>query len=248
MRYWDIAERLREDIKKGIYKLGDRLPTEEQLGVAFGVGRYTTRQAVGLLADEGMVTRRTRAGSVVIALSPQTHYAQCAASVHELINYPAATIRKTLASGYVTVDHEEAELLRCGVGDSWFRLQSLRFSPDSQLPICYTQIYILPEYAGIIKHRKHDRIPIADQITEMYGIEVENAEMEVSASLVTESSSRLLKVPSGSAALTTVRRYARTDGTVFEVSRAVHPASRYTYSVQLRREAKRTNDRPQRLR
>lgn len=63
-----------------------------------------------------------------------------------------------------------------------------------------------------------------------------STDFEISASLVPEPSAALLKVPAGAAALTTIRRYADADGRLFEVSIAVHPAPRYSFNFQLRRE------------
>ncbi|MBA2961455.1 MULTISPECIES: GntR family transcriptional regulator [Ramlibacter] len=235
-RYWDIADALRQDIAGGRYAVGDKLPTEEQLVEAFGASRHTVREALRLLTEDGLISRRPRAGSLVIGQSPLAHFTQRVASIQELINYPATTERRPITSGYVQADHELAVLLRCAVGSSWFCIETLRFAAGSPLPLCHTHVYVRPEYAGIMKHRKHGALPFADQIADLYGVTAESTDFEISASLVEEGSATVLQVPAGSAALTTVRRYAGADGQVFEVSIAVHPAQRYTFNFHLKRE------------
>ncbi|CAA9438894.1 MAG: hypothetical protein AVDCRST_MAG51-3114 [uncultured Ramlibacter sp.] len=236
LRYWDIAQSLRRDIESGRYGVGDRLPTEEQLVESFGASRHAVREALRLLTEDGLISRRPRAGSMVIGLAPQVHFTQRVASMQEVLNYPSTTERRPVSSGYVTADHDLAGLLRCAVGTSWFRFETMRYAQGSPLPLCHTYVYVRPEFAGITRHKKHGVLPFADQIQDLYGVAAESTDFEISASVVSEATAGLLKVPVGSAALTTVRRYSSSDGRVFEVSVAVHPAQRYTFNFHLKRE------------
>lgn len=63
--YREIADELRQRIHTGIYQAKDRLPSIETLATEFGVARQTARDAIGVLADEGLVwTARGRAAVV----------------------------------------------------------------------------------------------------------------------------------------------------------------------------------------
>jgi GntR family transcriptional regulator len=236
LRYWDIADALRQDIAGGRYAVGDKLPTEEQLVEAFDASRHAVREALRLLTEDGLISRRPRAGSVVIAQSPLAHFTQRVASVEELLRYPPTTERRPVSTATVQADPELALLLRCTVGTPWFCIETLRFAAGSPLPLCHTHVYVRPEFAGIVDHPQHGTIMFADQIADRYGVTAETTDFEISASLVTGASAGVLNVPEGSAALTTVRRYADVDGRVFEVSIAVHPAQRYTFNFPMRRE------------
>lgn len=235
-RYWEIAELLRKDIEAGRYRVGDRLPTEEQLLEQFGASRHCIREALRLLTEDGLVSRRPRAGSTVIAATPPSHFTQRLASVQELLNYPTQTVRKTLSATYVVADHDLAAALKCSVGASWFRIQAVRIASGSAVPVCQTDIYIAPEFAGVTKHKKHELVPVADQIAEMFGKVADSTDIEISAGLVSKPAAQVLRVPVGSPALNVVRRYASSDGKVFEVTVSVHPAQRYTYNFHLQRE------------
>lgn len=50
-----IAESLQQDIRNGIFDAEGRLPTEAALAARFSVNRHTVRQALGHLADLGIV-------------------------------------------------------------------------------------------------------------------------------------------------------------------------------------------------
>src|SRR5690348_1843776 len=64
-RYREIAEGLRRKIMSGVYRPGDKLPTELELAHLHGVSRVTSAAALAALAREGLVERAPRRGTVV---------------------------------------------------------------------------------------------------------------------------------------------------------------------------------------
>ena len=56
-----LFDQLRQQILSGRLAPGDRLPSEREIGEAFGVGRTTVREAVGGLVSAGFVERNGRA-------------------------------------------------------------------------------------------------------------------------------------------------------------------------------------------
>lgn len=238
VRYWDIAETLRRQIRSGHYRLGDKLPPEEQLCLLFNASRHTLREALRTLTEDGLIFRRPRAGSVVIATNTVSRLTQTVASVNELLNYGSQTVRETSLTEYVQADHELAGRLKCPVGATWFHIEALRYAVGSSMPLCHTDIYILPMYADVVRHKRHLQIPIADQIEDMYGETAESTQIDIYASEIPEPIATRLKVDIGSPGLIVARRYANNSGTVFEVAFGVHAAHRYTYSFHL------TRDRP----
>jgi DNA-binding GntR family transcriptional regulator len=55
--YAQLAQIIRQRISNGTYAAGQRLPSEADLAKCFGLSAMTARQAVGVLAEEGLVTR-----------------------------------------------------------------------------------------------------------------------------------------------------------------------------------------------
>lgn len=64
-----IAGEVRRRIVEREWQQGERIPDEADLAVTFGVARATVNKALQLLADEGLLDRRRRAGTRV-ALNP----------------------------------------------------------------------------------------------------------------------------------------------------------------------------------
>ena len=63
--YAQLAQLLRQGISSGQYPPGSRLPAESALAQSFGVSAMTARQAVGVLAEEGLVKRMQGKGTFV---------------------------------------------------------------------------------------------------------------------------------------------------------------------------------------
>lgn len=64
-KYMQIAELLRKRIARGVWRTGDRLPTNEALMKEFDVSRITIREALALLIDEKLVEARQGMGTFV---------------------------------------------------------------------------------------------------------------------------------------------------------------------------------------
>lgn len=64
-----IAAEVRRRIADREWRQGDRIPDEADLAVEFGAARATVNKALQLLADEGLLDRRRRAGTR-IAINP----------------------------------------------------------------------------------------------------------------------------------------------------------------------------------
>ncbi|MGN9842739.1 FadR/GntR family transcriptional regulator [Nonomuraea sp. H19] len=64
------TQQLREEIMKGAWPVGTRLPGENALAKALGVGRSTVREALRALAGAGLVQARQGSGVFVIATEP----------------------------------------------------------------------------------------------------------------------------------------------------------------------------------
>jgi GntR family transcriptional regulator of arabinose operon len=60
-----IFEHLRRAIRTGVYKQGDRLPADQQIGKQFGASRPTVAKALNELQSVGLVERRVGSGTYV---------------------------------------------------------------------------------------------------------------------------------------------------------------------------------------
>lgn len=66
-RYVQLADVMRHRIKRGVWARGGTLPSIERLMQEFDVGRVTVRQAIQLLAKEGLLSPQRGRGTFVTA-------------------------------------------------------------------------------------------------------------------------------------------------------------------------------------
>ncbi len=72
-KYQQVADALRADILDGVYQKRMLLPTEQLLCQRFNVSRQTVRQALSVLATEGMIERRQGSGSHILQSHEASH-------------------------------------------------------------------------------------------------------------------------------------------------------------------------------
>ena len=63
--YEQIYREILKQIEDGTYRIGDRLPSEKELSDHYHVSRITSKKAVELLADAGLVVRMPGKGTFV---------------------------------------------------------------------------------------------------------------------------------------------------------------------------------------
>ena len=65
--YLQILHSMRTRLASGDWRVGDQIPTDEELMAHFGVSRFTVRAALDVLVADGIVKRYRRRGSFVVA-------------------------------------------------------------------------------------------------------------------------------------------------------------------------------------
>ncbi len=64
-KYEQLADKLRDDIFSGVYKKNEMIPSENTLQETYALSRYTVRQAIGVLVEEGLLRKERGAGTFV---------------------------------------------------------------------------------------------------------------------------------------------------------------------------------------
>src|SRR5438270_12420232 len=110
--YKTVAEALREQIGAGAFPPERRLPTDAELGSAFGVSRQTVRQAFGELVAEGLVYRVPGRGSFAVASPGGEKYLRSLGSVDDLLALAVDTEMEVIEPLALRVDVAAAARLR----------------------------------------------------------------------------------------------------------------------------------------
>jgi GntR family transcriptional regulator len=234
-RYLQVARTLRKEIVEGVYPVGTQLPTEHELCDRFAVSRYTVREALRRLRDDNLVSSRPRAGTMVVARAASNSYAQEVMSISDLLAFAAGAQFDIEYNAMVIIDEELAVHTGLPVGSEWLAVRGFRQADGTPEPICHTEYYINRAFAAVGRLLQRHNGPIFPLIEDLFGVSVAEVHQEIGAVVASAKLADELKVAIGSAALEMRRTYTTSDGETAQVTINTHPASRFRYSMTMRR-------------
>lgn len=235
-RYQKVADDLTKRIGSGKYPVGGHLPTEMELCRHYDISRHTVREALRQLRDAGLISRRRRVGTEVVARTPKPSYKQPTNSIGDLLQYAEETQLSILEMKPVAADASLAELLECREGTKWLRVNSLRAVPGDARPVCMTTAYLDFRLPNLEQNLAELSGPISAMLEKTYGIRIARIEQSIQAVKLGKRQAKLLRALDGSPALRAIRRYYDHNGRLIELSNAIHPGERFTYVTSLVRE------------
>ena len=234
-RYQALAQLLRARIANGHYPVGGLLPAETELCDEFRVSRFTVREALRHLADDGLLLRRQGSGTLVVAREPDRPYRQSLGTLADVHQYAHDT-QLTLGPGEAVNAADVPDGLLDGASGSWVHYAGLRTNPPLGLPICTTELYIDARYRDVEQRFGQGVGAIYRLIEDAFGIQVTEIQQEVRAVSLAPEAARRLRQPAGAPALRIVRRYYDAQGQLVEAAVNDHPAERLSYTMRLRRD------------
>ena len=144
--WFKIQSTLTDSIRSGAFKPGECLPTEADLRARFGCSRHTIRTALQHLADQGLISRRPKIGSVVLRADPDTHHAVLIGTPSEVLPAAEDQILRLSTSSLVTADRALAELIGLETGTALFCFSLVGYSVRSSdvWPVTCRMRYFVP--------------------------------------------------------------------------------------------------------
>jgi len=233
--YLQVARTLKEEIVSGLYMVGSLLPTEEELCKRFSVSRYTVREALRLLRDDGLVSSRQGAGTIVVPPRAAGSDIHQVTSINDLLAIGAGT-RFTIESiKTVVIDAKLAARAGLPGNGEWLEVCGYRHAEGADAPLCWAEYYINREFAAVGRLLQHHSGSIFALIENMFGINITEVDQQISATLITPALAANLHVKEGSAALEVRRAYKAAEGKIVQVTINTHPAASFQHSMTMRR-------------
>lgn len=230
-RYTVIADYLRELIEES--SPGDRLPSDSDLCERFGVSRMTARQAVQLVAADGLIERRRGAGTFVSS-RPVPRDLGSPLSFTESMKRRGMTVASRIVEfGQVEPSDEEIEALALARGESAYVLERIRLADGT--PMALERVVMRQSLAKAIDADLE--AGSLHSAFEALGHRPVEAHAEVSASKATARHRDLLHLPPSGVVLTETRTIFDQDGLPLERTQTDYAANRYRFRAVLVRDA-----------
>lgn len=236
--YAELAETLRRQIGEGLYPVGGVLPSEIALSTQHGLSRFTARAALATLERQGYLKRRARIGTVVVARHPQTSYSVQTNSASDLLRFSEATDLHLVRTQDVVADAAMARDLGCAAGEPWILVSAYRTSPDTGLPVSWTDYYLRPEHRDVVPLIGQRRGSLRKLLDNLKARPVERIEQQIEACTIPKEVASVLGVAVKSPSLRVVyRTFSEDDQGRFYVAICFYPAGRFRLTQTLMRDA-----------
>ena len=209
-RYVQLADLIRQRIAKAELAPGDLLPSLEQLMAEFDVSRVTVRQAIQILAQEGLVTPQRGRGTFVTAKAGRKRRLQVHTTLDDLVEmYRGDTPDlSNIVESYKSPELTEND----GVAaPKYFHMRRVHARDGERY--CVISIYI---ENGIFRRapNRFRREVILPILTSLPGVTIARARQTLKIAAADVEVSRLLDIPVNTPVADVRRVLSAPDGTV----------------------------------
>lgn len=232
--YKQVAEKLRQEILKGTYLVGQNLPPEKQLAEIFNASRHTIREALRDLREDGVIASRQGSGSVVCSTPNGQSFVHETSTINEIDQYASSSI-KVLNNAVVDLEKELLDAVGLQESAAWMRIDGFRYLENESEPICMTHAFLHPDFFGVARLFGKRATPLYELIEDNFGVVIHEVQQRIIACTVNEKIGDVLGLPVGSMAIEIQRFYKLKDGKVVEMSRNIYPPHKFNFSLKLKR-------------
>jgi GntR family transcriptional regulator len=194
-RYLQIANHIAESIRSGVLGAGDQLPTERQLAAELGVSRMTVRQALGVLAEQGLINSQHGIGNFVtrpMLEQPVDILVGFSDNMLKKGIQPSAQLLDLKATG---ADQLLASELQVPLGDPIIAVRRLRLADN--MPAALEYSYFPQRYLPGLEQQDLEHRSIYAIMAEEYGITLAGAVQTLEPVVALAYQAKLLQIPKG---------------------------------------------------
>jgi GntR family transcriptional regulator len=194
--YEQLKHRLRSEIARGVYRPGDRLPSEPELINRYGISRITVRQALGDLEAEGLVVRRHGKGTYVAEQPAKDSPVRLVDFMQDMTLAGLTPTLRVLRLAREGASRDLAEALHLAPGSEVVRVDRLRLANEQ--PIAVDSTWLPLRYGALLVDGELTKKPIYRLLETTYGVLITTSAFHLTAAAATAEQAHLLTVPGGS--------------------------------------------------
>lgn len=223
--YYQIQQRLLEQIRAGSIKAGEPIPSEEEISQRLGVSRMTARQAVKSLCNLGVAYSQQGKGTFVSRMKLEKNFRQVLSFSEEMEARRSHPRSRVIAFEAVSARAEVAAALHLKAKEKVIRLKRVRIADSRPMGIecSYLPLALCPD---LLQKFDPDG-SLYRTLLERYGIQIALADEVAEASLATSEDARLLGITKGSPVFAFTRTSYLESGQPVEHVRSTYRGDRY---------------------
>ncbi|HET6181983.1 MAG TPA: GntR family transcriptional regulator [Acetobacteraceae bacterium] len=232
--YLRILHALRARIAAGEWRVGDQIPTDEELMALFGVSRFTVRAALDVLVADGVIKRYRRRGSFVAA-RPDGASAWMLTSLDDLVMHGFPTEPILLDVALLPCPEPVAGVLGLDAAAPALRIRALRTADGA--PYSHSVIHIPEAFTRNFPPDWESRVstePFVSLVANANALPVHRAIQVARAVAAEGEAAAMLQVTAGTPLLVLERTFHSRDGVVLEHAEIACRPDRYRQIIEFR--------------
>ncbi len=230
--YIQLKELLQAAMEDGTFAPGSRLPSERELAQRYAVSRMTARQALQLLAHEGLTYSRVGKGTYASQPKIPQELKALTSFTEEMAHLGMEASSTVLRAEIQRAPSEVSRRLELGSGADTVLLVRVRHADGEPIAIEHTHI----DYAicpGILEHSDFSRASLYQVLRQEYGVSVVRADQYIDTRMPEVRETELLHLDTLTPVLKIERTTYDANNRPIEFVRSVYRGDKYRFRVAL---------------
>ncbi len=230
--YQQLYTILRQELARGTWKPGERMPSEAELIATYGVSRITVRQAFELLVNDGLVYRRRGSGTYVTIPLIEHGLNRIISFTDDMQRRGLHPDTRLIAARLEPATADVARRLDIEPGEELAVLERLRLADG--MPMSVERSHLVHRLCPDILDGDYVQTPLHIALRERYGIRLARAQQAIHAVAADKTMAGVLSAPVGTPLFFIERTSFRQGGLPVEFLQLYHRGDRYVLYNELR--------------
>jgi GntR family transcriptional regulator len=227
-----VTQALRDQIVRGAWKPGDRVPGDLELCSELGISRTTIRQALAEMAHEGWVVRERGRGTFVAPPKlTESAVERLSGFFEDMVALGYPPVSQVLHQEARPADEQIAARLNVRPGTHIVEIERLRFVEDE--PVVLTTTYLPLALAPGLATADLTRRSLYEYLETECGLTLARGQRTIEAVAADARQARLLRIRKGAPLVYLQSVSFLADGRPIEYYRALHRGDRSRFEVEL---------------
>jgi GntR family transcriptional regulator len=235
--YSRVETVLAGEISNGGLKVGDQLPTEDDLIARFEVSRITVRRAIQNLVSRGLVEIHRGKGTFVAAPKITQELTELSGFVEDMHALGRKPTARVISKEVVTADTTVASHLALTKGERVVRIRRVRLADG--VPLSFDETYLPLKIGKKIITNNLKVEPIFSLLERKYGVPLIEAEYKLEAVAAEAEVAAALRVKQGSPIFRIERTSFSTDGRPVDYEKLYYRGDLVRFVTRLARKISR---------
>lgn len=231
--YYQLAERIKDQIHAGELAAGDQLPPERDLAQQMGVSRMTTRQALGYLVNEGLLEVRQGVGTFVTPPKLTHNAIHLVGFTEEMQGQGGAVASLVIEQAVVIPPVPVAQRLGLLPGTAAIKITRLR--QVNEIPLLLETSYLPAGLCPGLEQVDLTQHSLYQLLEDRYQLHPYRTTESVEATVANQYEQRLLAVPNGAAMLLLEGVTYSSKEAAIEYFKAIYRGDRFKFALESRR-------------